>query len=126
MKSLGLLNICANLGMMLARDYTSCHAARNTLVMCVANNVQKLSWPAISLDLNTIDHLLEPIEMQGLCTALQLNLRELTRVIHQMCAAIPKQYIHRHILSMSTLYLTVDATPGGCTKYRNEIKYDVI
>ena len=30
-----------NLGMMLARDYTSCHAARNTLVMLVANNVHK-------------------------------------------------------------------------------------
>ena len=27
---------------------------------------------------------------------------------------------------MSTRSLTVDATPGGCTKYWNEIKYDVI
>ena len=57
---------------------------------------------------------------------LQLNLRELTRVIHQMFAAIPQQYIHIHILSMSTRYLAVDATPGGCTKYWTEIKYDVI
>ena len=34
--------------------------------------------------------LVGPIETQGSCTvqALQLNLRELTRVIHQMCAAI--------------------------------------
>ena len=38
-----LLHIRANLGMVLARDYTSCHAARSTLVMSVANNVQKLS-----------------------------------------------------------------------------------
>ena len=49
--------------------------------------------------------------------SLQLNLRELTRVIHQICAAIPQQYIHRHILAMSTRYIAVDATPGGCTKY---------
>jgi len=27
---------------------------------------------------------------------------------------------------MSTHYLAVDATPGGYTKYWNEIKYDVI
>ena len=48
---------------------------------------------------------------------MQINIRELTRVIHQMCAAIPQQCIHRHILSVSTLYIALDATPGGCTKY---------
>ena len=30
-----------------------------------------------------------------------------------MGAAIPQQYIHRYILSMSSRYLAVDATPGG-------------
>ena len=84
-------------------DYVSCQTARSTLVMLVANNVHKLRWPAESLDFNT-----QP---------LQLNLRELTHVIHQMCTAIPQQYIHRHILSLSTQYFAVDATPGGSTKY---------
>jgi len=37
-----LLHIHANLGMMFARDYESCHVARNTLVMRVANNVQNV------------------------------------------------------------------------------------
>ena len=32
-----LLHINANIGMMLTQDYASCHAARNTLVMLVAN-----------------------------------------------------------------------------------------
>jgi len=27
---------------------------------------------------------------------------------------------------MSTRYLAVDATPDGCSKYENTIKYDVI
>jgi len=53
-RSVPLLHVRANLGMMLARDYTSCRVARSTLV---ANNVQQLRWPAISLDLNPIDHL---------------------------------------------------------------------
>ena len=38
-RSVLLLHIRANLGMMLARDYSSCHAARSTLVMLVANSV---------------------------------------------------------------------------------------
>ena len=55
---------------------------------------------------------------------LQLNLGELTRVIHHMCVAIPQQYLHLYIyiylfyiyiLSMCTRYLTVDATSGGWT-----------
>ena len=37
-----LLHIHENLGMMLARGYASCHAARSTLVMLVANNAQKV------------------------------------------------------------------------------------
>ena len=93
MTSLGLLHICANLVMMLARDYTPCHAARNTLVVCVANNVQKLIWPAKALELNCIDHLLDLLKRTVCTQPLLLNLWDLTRVIHQMCAAIPKQYV---------------------------------
>ena len=55
-RSFFLLHIRANLGMMLARYYASCHAARSTLVMIVSNNMQKLRWPAKGLDLNPIDH----------------------------------------------------------------------
>ena len=58
-RSVLLLHIHANLDMMLAWDYTSRHAARSTLVMLVANHVQQLRWPAKSLDLNPIDHLLD-------------------------------------------------------------------
>ena len=97
---------------MLALDYASCHVARNTLVMFVANNVQHLRWFATSLNINPIDHLLDILKRK--VRAHQINL---TRVIHQISAAIPQQYIHRHILSISTRYLAVDATPGGCTKY---------
>jgi len=34
-RSVVLLHIHVNLGMMLARDYASCHAAKSTLVMLV-------------------------------------------------------------------------------------------
>ena len=68
------------------------------------------------LDLNRIDHLLDLFKRRVRTQRLQLNLRELTRVIHQMYAAIPQQYIYRHILSMSTRYLVVNVTPVGMFK----------
>ena len=64
------------------RDYASCLAARSTLVMIVANNVPKLRWPAKSLDLNHIDHLLDLLKHKVRAHTLQLNIGELTRVIH--------------------------------------------
>ena len=88
-----LLHIRANLGMMLARDYASCLATRSTLVMLVANNMQNLRWPAKSLDLNPIDRLLHLLKRKVCSQPLQLNHRELKCVIHQMCAAIPQQYL---------------------------------
>ena len=111
-----LIRIHANLGMMLTREYASCHVARSTLVMLVANNVQTLRWPAQSLDLDPLDLSMDLLKGNVRVQALQLNLRELTCVIHQMYAAIPQQYILRHIVSMRTRYLAVDATPGGCTR----------
>jgi len=86
--------------------------------MRVAHNMQKLRWLTKSMYLiNLIDHLLDLFKRKVHAQPLQLNLRELPRVIHQICAAIPQTYIHRHILSMSTQCLAVDATSGGCTKY---------
>jgi len=82
--------------------------------MRVENNVHTLRWPAKSLDLNPIDHLLDLLKRKVRAQPLQLKLM---RAIYQMCAAIPQQYIHRHILSMSTRYLAANGTPGGCTKY---------
>ena len=67
-----------------------------------------------SLDLNPIDHLLDLLKRKVRAQPLQQNLGELTRVIHQMYAAIPQQYIHIHILSMSTRFLAVDA---ACTSF---------
>ena len=92
-----LLHIHADLGMMLARDYASCHVARSTVTYnaCSKQRANSLKF-----------------KCKVRAQPLQLNLRELTRVIHQKCAVI-----HRHILSMSSWYRAVDATPGGCTKY---------
>ena len=74
--------------------------------MFIANSVLTLRWPAKSLDSETYRPLVGPIETKGSCTATATK----SQGAHQMGAAIPQQYIHRYILSMSSRYLAVDAS----------------
>jgi len=43
-----------------------------------------------------------------------------------MCAAIPQQCNNRHILSISTWYLAVDATPGGVQSIETKLRRGLI
>ena len=52
------------------------------------------------LYLNRIDHLLGLLQRKIRAQPLRINLRKLTRVIHQMYAAISQQYMHTHIVSV--------------------------
>ena len=47
-----------------------------------------------SLDFNPIDHSLAILKRNVRAQSLQLNLWELVRAIHYMCAAIPQQHIY--------------------------------
>ena len=117
-----LLHIRANLSMMLAWDYASCHVARSTLVMLVANIVRQLKWPAIFF--KSYWPLVGPIETPSSCIA--ASTKSQGRVLFIRCVRpIPQQYTHRHILSMNIRYLAVDATPGGLLKW-NWIRRDLI
>ena len=53
------------------------------------------------------------METQGSRTAAVTKSQELTRVIHQMFAAIPQPYIHRHVINE---HLAADAPAGGYTQ----------
>jgi len=100
--------IRANFGMMLVRDYASCHVARRTVTYNACSKQR-----AKSLTFKSYRPLVGPLlKCKVRAWPLQLNLRELACVIHQKCAAIPQEYMHRHRLSMSTRYLAIDATPG--------------
>ena len=118
-----LLHIRANLGMMLARDYASCHSARSTLVLLLANNMQKRRKSGFK----SYRPFVGPIETQVSCTATATKSQGAHACYSSECAVIPQQYIHRQILSMSSRYLAVDhKTQGGCIKYWNDIRYDAI
>ena len=90
-RSVFLLHICANLGMMLARDYASCHVARSTVTfnVCSKQRAKNLDGLQKVLNLNPIDTYLLDLSKRKVCAhSLQLNLVELTRVIHQMSVVI--------------------------------------
>ena len=91
--------------------------SRNTQAMYVANNVRTLQWPAKSLYLNPIEHVLDLLKRNVRAQPHQLNLRELTRTIRQMWAAIPQHYLHKYIISMRTRCRAVIAAAGSQTKY---------
>ena len=57
-------------------------------------------------DLNRIDYLLDLFKRKVRAQPLQINLRELMCVIHQMGAAIPQQYIGMYLpLAVGVMYL---------------------
>ena len=70
--------------MMLAKGNTPRHAARSTHVILVTNKRRTLQWPAQSMDLNPSKHVWDILKRNVLAQPLQPNLRELTRVTHQM------------------------------------------
>ena len=70
--------------------------------------------------------LVGPHETQGLCTAAATkSLGAHLCYSSDVCGNSTTVYSQTR-LSMSKWYLAVDAKPGVCTKYWNEIKYDVI
>ena len=84
-RSVHLPHIRFNCDMMLAKDNTPRHAARSTQVILVTNTRQTLQWPAQSMDLNPSKHVWDILKRNVRVQLLQLNLRELTGVTHQMC-----------------------------------------
>ena len=96
-RSVLLLHIRANLGMILAMTRGLMHTSNECSKQRA--NIQMACKKSLKY-LNPIDHLFDLLKRKARAQSLQLV--ELSRVIHQMHAAIPQQYIHRHILSMST------------------------
>mgnify|MGYP000234660324 CR=1 FL=1 len=84
-QSVLLPHIRFNRDMMLAKDITPRHAARNTHVILVTNKRRTLQGPEQILDLNPSKHLRDILKCNVCAQPLQPNLRELTRVTHQMC-----------------------------------------
>ena len=100
-----LLHVRANLSKMLARDYSSCHATRSTLVILVANNVHKLRWPAKSLDINLIDHVLDLLKRKVRAKPLQLTRSQGAHACYSsgVCGHSTTVYSQTHFINEHTV-----------------------
>ena len=103
--------------MMLAKDNTSRHAARSTQVIRVTNKRRTLQWPAQSMDLNPSKHVWDILKRNVRAQPLQPNLRELTRITHQMCHYTTVFSQIHYIMGNKLLNIAVIATAGGHTMY---------
>ena len=115
-RSILLPHIRFNRDMMLAKDNTPCHAARRTLVMLVTNKRRTLQWPAQRMDLNPSKHVWDILKRNVRAQPLQPNLRELTRVTHQMC--------HSTTVSSQIHYIKGDSAP--CCNCHSRWTYNVL
>jgi len=65
------------------------------MVVLVTNKRRTLQWPARSMDLNPSKHVWNILKRNVPAQPLQPNLKELTRVTHQMCHSITvSSHIH--------------------------------
>lgn len=72
--------------------------------MLLTNILRTLQWPAKSLNLRPIEHLLELLKTKFRVQPQQPNVGEPTRVAIQAWAAIPQQYLYRYVLPMRAKY----------------------
>ena len=103
---------------LLKQDNAPCHAARgikacNACKKQRANTSMACEKSAFKSDRARVG----PVEAQVRDKPLQPNIRELTRVVNQMWAAIQQRNLNRYIISMRARCRAVIAAAGGHTKY---------
>ena len=112
-----LPHINFNRDMMLAKDNTPRHVARNTQVIFVTNKRWTLQWPAQSMDLNPSKHTWDILKCNVRVHYSRCNpISGSSRVLLIRCAIL-QQFLHRYIISWGTMYIAVIDTAGGHTMY---------
>ena len=108
--------LTAHPGMILQQDNATPHTARVTRNFLQQKNVVTLPWPALSPDLNPIEHVWDFLGKkvrERQCD----NARQLRNALQQEWNALPIQYIRRLIGSMRRRCTAVLRANGGHTRY---------
>jgi hypothetical protein len=100
------------------QDNARPHTARLTTAFLTANNINTLSWPSLSPDLNPIEHIWDELDRRLRARANAPATRnELFIALQAEWAAIPQQTISHIIASMPRRCRTTIAARGGHTRY---------
>ena len=82
------------------------------------NNIVTMDWPALSPDLNPIEHLWDEIERRiDRCHVLPATVQELTYAVLDAYNNIPRMFIRNLFRSMRRRCAAVINNDGGHTRY---------
>ena len=82
-------------------DYAISHTALVTANFLAQNNVNVLPWPALSPDMNPIEHIWDELGQRATTNHQINNVQDLTRVLQLEWQAFPNVLIRRYVNSMS-------------------------
>ena len=109
-------HIRATRGMRLMQDGAPCHTARATMGLLANQRINVLPWPALSPDLNPIEHIWDVIGRnvrERNCRTVQ----ELERAVVQEWNNVGQNICRSYVASMRQRCLAVINAAGGHTRY---------
>ncbi|WAR30890.1 TCB2-like protein, partial [Mya arenaria] len=87
-------------GETLMHDNARPHVARATTQFLQQNNVNVMPWPAVSPDLNPIEHIWDQLGRKARAYHQIDNVRDLTRALQQKWRNLPNALVLRYVTSM--------------------------
>ena len=93
------------------------HVARICRQFLKRNNVNVLSWPAVSPDMKTIEHIWDYLGRKVRARGNVHNLRDLVNALIQECNNIPNVVIRRYVRSMRGRFAACINSRGGHIRY---------
>ena len=104
-------------GITFQQDNATPHTARITNNFFAQNNVNVLPWPAVSPDLNPIEHIWDELGRRVRANHQINNVNDLIQALQVEWQALPNALIRRYINSMRNRILECIRKNGGHTRY---------
>jgi len=104
-------------GVTLMQDLARPHVARVNTQFLQQNNVNVMTWPAVSPDLNPIEHIWDPLGCKARANHQIYNVRDPTRALQQEWMILPNALVLRYVTSMRRMIIACIRANGGHTRY---------
>lgn len=102
----------------LMQDNAPCHIARDTTTYLSEVDITTMNWPAMSPDLNPIEHMWDCLKRRvRKRIPAPSNIEELKEALLEEWDAIPQDYVRKLIRSMQSRLNCVIRARGGNTRY---------
>lgn len=104
-------------GVTFQQDNARPHTARITTQYLAQNNIAVLQWPAVSPDLNPIEHIWDELGRKARANHQINNIQDLTRALNHEWRNLGNATIERYVTSMRRRIIACIRANGGHTHY---------